>query len=196
MKSPIRSIAKTLSLSKVNRMEVQGATYDESQHQAALISWANDTALLQTDEMKRRSLLWLHSIPNAGGHRRHFTKQSGVVMPSLEAVQLKAEGLKKGVTDLRLDYVIRDPSGFIVTPGLVAEMKRPDNSLTPEQRDYMEFMKDQGFATFVWTEWQRGAIDIAGYMNLSDIATIFIEEAGHMRTFRKFSLDLLQLVGI
>jgi hypothetical protein len=191
-----KSAADILRLSKINRMEVQGDRYDEGQHQAALIQWARDTSELQTEPTKAKALKWFHSIPNGTFPGEGFEKRSGVIMPSLTAVRMKAEGLTKGVTDLRLDYVVRDEAGGIICPGLVAEMKKPRKTASTEQHDYLEFMRSQGFATYVWTEWQRAALDISGFMQLSAIAPIYVEEQGRMRTFQKFSIDLLLLVGI
>lgn len=174
-------------LGQINRNNIHGAECSETDHQRALVDWANDTESLQTDAVKREALHWFHAIPNHAGRSRPFKTRGGRMLPPLEALALKAEGVKPGICDLRLDYVAKQglsKRGFptdnythqVCQYGLIAEMKKHGNHLTPEQRRYQEFMTAQGFLCFTWYTWQRGALEITKYLALERIAPIFIRD--------------------
>lgn len=97
----------------------------EHEEQAIVIGWANV-------HMKRHpELRWLFAIPN------------GARVTIGLAVKLKKEGLKKGVCDL-----------FLPVPrngwhGLFIEMKAEKGVLSAEQKEFIEFAKEQGYKAVV-----------------------------------------------
>ena len=152
-------------------LRIVGDGHDEHHHQKALVSFARDSARLQTDELKRDALLWFHSIPNgAFVHRSHEDRKGRA---PLQALKLIAEGLTTGIWDLRLDYVVRTPEGLIICPGLIIEMKLPGNTLTPKQIEYGEFMAKLGFKRVVAPNWQIGARALIEFMELTEHAPVF-----------------------
>ena len=93
----------------------------ESGEQRALFEWAS-WAKAQHPELEL-----LHHIPNGG-------KRNKAV-----AGKLKAEGVKPGVPDVFLPVA---RSGF---HGLYLEMKYGDNTLTKNQKQWFERLREQGF---------------------------------------------------
>ena len=89
--------------------------------------------------------LLLHAVPNGGARSK------------AEAGRLKAEGVVAGVWDLELSVPTRWTldRDYIRRPGLILEVKRPDQGnsrnggLTPEQVAYGEAMAGQGWARAV-----------------------------------------------
>lgn len=169
-------------LGRINRQHIHGATCSESEHQQALISWARDTEELQTDDDIREALHWFHHVPNGGRWRKPYITRSGRKLPPLEAVMFKAEGVVAGVWDLRLDWVRYEELEDVAQGqpetqalGLIGEMKKPGNPLTPEQKRYVKFMTRQGFQCVVWYIWQKAARDLTEYLRLERIAPVFVQ---------------------
>ena len=79
-------------------------------------------------ETQYPELAWLHAIPNGGLRNQRV------------AIKLKAEGVKAGVWDVFLPVARQ---GF---HGLYIEMKHGKNKLTPNQREFQEFIDRQGYA--------------------------------------------------
>jgi hypothetical protein len=159
----------------------------EDIEQVKLINWARHTARLQTDALKATALQFFHAIPAGGGRGRPFITRRGVKFPPLEAVKLKATGVTAGINDLFLPYVCRDADGFILRPGLIAEMKAGKNRLSPSQSEYQVFMREQGFAVFTWWHWWVGALDIAEYMALSEFLPVMTEGTRQLRVIRNLA---------
>lgn len=97
----------------------------EATEQEAVISWA------EYNEYQYPSLKWLYAIPN-GGSRHPY-----------EAVNLKRQGVKAGVSDLKVPCM---RGGF---GGLYIEMKYGDNKLTEKQAEFLEDMQKEGYKTAV-----------------------------------------------
>ncbi|MGA9767921.1 MAG: hypothetical protein WBV94_02705 [Blastocatellia bacterium] len=133
----------------------------EHQEQVAFISWCRWSARQQADPRLREALEWVHAIPNGA----HVTKA--------QAVKLRAEGLTAGVHDLRVDYVLRDSTGAINSPGLIIEMKLPGRYLSEEQKKYRDFMHAQGFRDVLCRTWQEAAHSVIDYMKLERYAPIY-----------------------
>jgi hypothetical protein len=181
-----------------NRISVAGAGHSEHQHQSSLITWARDSARIQTDPAKQGALNWLHSIPNAAAGRKGFHNKraraavaAGLkpdrkdILPPLQVLRMIDEGLTKGVLDVRLDYVVRDAAGVIIKPGLIAEFKKPGEDLTTDQKRYAAFARSQGYDVFIWFGWERAAIDIAVYLRLEVFAPVMFEVApGRLRVIK------------
>lgn len=98
-------------------------TPTEAQEQSALIQWA------QLQEGKYPQLKFLHHIPNGGS--RH----------TIEAVNLKRQGVKSGVPDLCLPY----PNGEY--HGLYIELKSTSKSarLSKNQKWWIDGLKKNGY---------------------------------------------------
>ncbi|NJK43948.1 MAG: VRR-NUC domain-containing protein [Pleurocapsa sp. SU_196_0] len=112
----------------------------EHQAQKALFAWA------ATLEYRHPELKWLHAVPN-GGHRN----------PAV-AAKLKAEGVKRGVLDVFLDV----PRGGF--HGLRLELKAGNNTLTPEQREWLEHYRANGYAAFEVRGWESAAEHLEDYI--------------------------------
>lgn len=97
----------------------------EDMEQAALFEWAAYYPILK----------WMYAIPN-GGNRN-----------PKEAARLKAQGVKKGVTDVCL------PIPHSPFHGLYIEMKRRKvdgrSTVTPDQNEFIGAMQMQGYKCVV-----------------------------------------------
>lgn len=102
-------------------MASRDSLWTEHEHQKAVVQWAERMSGLVPE------LRLLHAIPN-GGKRHMFT-----------ARRMKAEGVKSGVPDLFL------PIARAGRHGLYIEMKAHRGSVTPEQREWIAALRDQGY---------------------------------------------------
>lgn len=103
---------------------------EEHHEQVAVIHWA------LYHESKYPELKLLYAVPNGG--RRSI----GV------AKKLKAEGVKRGIPDICL------PVARAGCHGLYIEMKKQKRkgsypSTSKEQKEYLQLLKEQGYATWV-----------------------------------------------
>lgn len=97
----------------------------EAEEQQAVIDWA------KINEIAHPELKWLHHIPNGGRRDKR------------EAVKLKRQGVKSGVSDLHLPYPC---NGY---HGLYIEMKSENGKLSKKQAEFLEDMARYGFKTAV-----------------------------------------------
>ena len=97
----------------------------EDNEQIAVLEWA----AYMTGKFPCLSRL-LH-IPNGGSRNR------------IEAAKLKKMGVKAGVPDLLLPY----PAGGF--GGLWLELKTATGRATPEQREWIEYLRSVGYAAYV-----------------------------------------------
>lgn len=173
---------------RVNRKAIHGAECSEDEHQEALFSWIDDTEALQTDPIKRDALHFLHHIPNGKSRGSRIVVQRrgvNISLPPPDAFRLKTMGLRRGIFDLRLDYMVittppaigktGSPTPFTVCSGLIIEMKSDAGSLAPEQVHYQRYMASQHVICRVCRTWQGAARAIAGYMQLEKIAPVFVK---------------------
>ena len=98
---------------------------DESGHQEALFSWA----AYRTEIMPE--LQYMYHVPN-GGKRDKAT-----------AVVLKRQGVKAGVPDIML------PAARAGYHGLYIELKAGENTTTKKQKEWLEYLRQQGYYTAV-----------------------------------------------
>lgn len=122
---------------------------DESQSQRALIEWASMASFpCQIPNIKpdEKIIDFLYAIPN-GGARSKAT-----------AGKLKAEGVKAGVWDLKLEV----PIGKF--PGLWIEMKAGKNTLSKEQVQWRDRMQRMGFKCVVCWDWLAAKDHIMEYL--------------------------------
>ena len=97
-------------------------------------------------------LKWLHAIAN-GGARGDIEKSRAI-----RGGQLKAEGVKKGVSDISLPVKRGEYSGLYV------ELKKDGGRTSKEQADFGEFVMNQGFAFCVCVGWLNAAEQIKLYI--------------------------------
>ena len=113
---------------------------DESGHQEALFSWAR----YQMERMPE--LGYMYHIPN-GGKRDAAT-----------ATALKRQGVRAGVPDVHLPVA---RGGY---HGLYIELKVGNNNTTERQKDWLSFLRQQGYFTAVCYDWQIAAELIEKYL--------------------------------
>jgi hypothetical protein len=125
----------------------------EHGEQTALFCWA----ALNT---KRFPVLrWLYAIPNGGGRSR------------AEGSRFKAEGVKKGISDVCLPVPMwkgkANPSKIHYC-GIYIEMKRKNGTMKdvkPEQDEFLEFVQGQGYYGCVAFGWEMAAKTLEWYLN-------------------------------
>lgn len=104
----------------------------------ALMRWA------KMSQSRLPELKWLFHVPN-GGARGQVIRGKFVVNKAAVG-KLKAEGVKKGVSD----YVLPAARGGYF--GLFLELKAGKNYPQPEQREFLADMREAGYRA----EWARG----------------------------------------
>ena len=121
----------------------------EDAHQEALIAWARTKKATS----KYKVIDLLYAIPNGGKRGK------------LEAIRLKKQGVKAGVSDLNF------PLPAHGKPGLWIEMKKPkvrgDKSppkVSEAQAAWLTKMDDLGHATAVCFGWTEAVIIIENYL--------------------------------
>lgn len=118
----------------------------EHDEQVALFEWA----ALHRATYPELGLLF--AIPNGG--KRHIGT----------ARKLKAEGVKAGVPDLFL------PAPRAQYHGLFLELKRKGGVITVEQRSWLTYLAEQGYATSVCYGWRAAIEIIEMYLQLTPTA--------------------------
>ncbi len=139
---------------------------DEHSHQVALFMWSacathngfeaawSETSYAMPGWCKQKipvaELKWLFAIPN-GGQR-----------DARVGANLKAEGVKPGVSDLMF------PVARFGYHGLFIEMKKPGGKPSLEQKDFLAFTKEQGYAVVVADHWQKAAEILERYLGSNE----------------------------
>jgi hypothetical protein len=121
----------------------------EHKHQVALIHWSRHVQLAEAADVKPGSKIadYLLAIPNGGRRDQR------------EAVRLKAEGVKPGVSDLLLPL---RRGGYA---GLWLEMKAPGKRPTKDQAEWLERMNAAGYHATWCDDWEAAAQVITDYLN-------------------------------
>lgn len=118
------------------------AAAKESTEQTTLIAWAN----LQSKTIPE--LARLYAVPNGGS--RHM----------LEAVNLKRQGVKKGIPDLCL------PVPRHGRHGLYIELKRTSGSTTSkEQKEWIAYLNGVGYVAVICKGFEEAKAAILDYLN-------------------------------
>lgn len=119
----------------------------EAAEQSALIAWANLQAKA-TPELAR-----LYAVPNGGSRHK------------LEAVNLKRQGVKKGVPDLCL------PVPRHGRHGLYIELKRTKGSTTSrEQKEWIAYLNQAGYVAVICKGFEQARDAILEYLNSTETA--------------------------
>lgn len=114
----------------------------ESEHQQALFQWA------QLARGKYPELALMFHIPNGG--KRDYTT----------AARLKAEGVLPGIPDIMLPV---SRGGY---HGLWVELKADHGKPSRAQLDYIDRLREQGYAALICYGWQIAREEIENYLNL------------------------------
>ncbi len=114
----------------------------EHAHQVALFMWAASPEV----RTKYPQLEYMFAIPN-GGERNKAV-----------ASKLKAEGVKKGVVDIFLPVPV---AGW---HGLFIEMKKPGETPTDKQKEFMDAMKAKGYGAVCCDHWTKARDTIVAYL--------------------------------
>lgn len=120
----------------------------EATEQEALIVWCG------WQQAKHPELKLIYHIPNGGSRN------------TLEAANLKRQGVKAGVPDLCLPVA---RNGF---HGLYIEMKYGKNKTTENQKEWLEDLTTQGYFTAVCYGAEEAKEIIAKYLQLSDYSSM------------------------
>jgi hypothetical protein len=107
---------------------------------------------------------WLDCLQTAIKDReiRYYAIPNGGLRNKIVAARLKATGTKRGVPDLCLPV----PSGGL--PGLYVEMKKAKGgALSPEQKDWINFLRRNGYAAEICAGAESAKITILEYLGLS-----------------------------
>jgi hypothetical protein len=130
----------------------------EAVEQTLLINWRNKNA------ERHPALRWLHAIPNGlflGGSRKRG---------ALAVIQ----GLTSGISDLFLPYPVRLPLERcgVLYCGLYIEMKTRGRKPTPEQAEFISFVREAGYKAIVAYSWQEAARELVDYLKLKEFTPI------------------------
>jgi hypothetical protein len=147
----------------------------EHAHQTAVFAWAAVTQQYGTAIAKRWAdgelklgtdcmypivpvpeLRWLHAIAN-GGARGDDAKSRAI-----RGGQLKAEGVKSGVSDISLPVKRGRYSGLYI------ELKKEKGKPSPEQKEFGAFVLEQGFGFAICYGWEEAVKVITDYLNWSE----------------------------
>jgi len=128
----------------------------ESKHQIALIGWCKVAKMPKHPRVIPNATVYdyIHSIPNGG----KLAKKSAMI-----AV---AEGLHKGVSDLKFSF----PAGGY--GGLYIEMKRPHvkgktkAKMSPEQERWFKYQELAGIKCVCCFSWEDAKNEILSYLKL------------------------------
>lgn len=127
-------------MDRIRRKPIQ----HEANEQEALFNWAAYSRGTYPE------LDLLYHIPNGGSRN------------SMEAANLKRQGVKAGVPDLCL------PVARGTFHGLYIEMKYGKNKTSPLQDGWIGRLRKQHYAVFVCYGWQQAAEVIKKYLNLEE----------------------------
>lgn len=116
----------------------------EDLEQEALFAWA-DVMSAQMPELK-----YMYHVPN-GGQRDIRT-----------AVALKRRGVKAGVPDIVL------PAARSEYHGLYIELKIGSNKPSEHQKEYLQYLNEQGYKAVVCYGWHEAMEEVCKYLNKDD----------------------------
>lgn len=124
----------------------------EAQEQAAVFEWAAWVA------KRVPELALLYHVPNGGSRN------------VVEAVHLKQQGVKAGVPDIVL------PVARGKYHGLYIELKTLRGRLTNAQKQWLDSLRNQGYAALVCRGAQAAIAAIGNYLAGEDMSRFFGEE--------------------
>jgi hypothetical protein len=99
----------------------------------------------------RESLRWYHAIPNGGS--RGVGRNAALV-----GAQLKAEGVRSGVSDTFLPVPRHGYCGFYI------ELKRHDGKESDNQKEFARFVQQQGYLYLCANHWSKAFRGLMWYL--------------------------------
>jgi hypothetical protein len=143
-------MTKPIHKSNAPNWEKFAAEGSEASHQILLFNWAASTEVRQLYP----DVQWLFHIPNGGSRNK------------AEAGKLRAMGTKRGIPDICLPIQRSEYSGLWI------ELKKPashgnakEGNITPEQRSWIDHLKNQGYGVAVCVGWEAARDCIVSYLN-------------------------------
>ena len=104
--------------------------------------------VVRMHEPRYPALRWLHHIPN-GGWRN-----------TTVAAKLRAEGVRPGVSDYCWPYPRGDWHGLFI------ELKSATGRPSPDQRAFMDFVREQGYRVVVARGWEEAWKAVCQYAGI------------------------------
>jgi len=116
----------------------------EHEHQVSVFEWA------EANQEKYPFLEYMFAIPNGGGRPAKMVKGNDGKWTrfSREGFKMKKEGQKAGVPDIFLPY---PKDGW---HGLFIEMKRHGGRIRPDQKRWIEYLKQNYFTAVCWNAFE------------------------------------------
>jgi hypothetical protein len=122
---------------------------------------------LENHERYNPMLARFFHIPS-GGERTSKTDRNGRRY-SPEGQRLKQSGARKGIPDvfcLAEGEGDHESDGRCIYRGLILEFKSDTGRLSPEQRDWCDYFREQGYRVEVPRSWVEAALIVIDYFNL------------------------------
>lgn len=158
-------------MSRIEPSKLAGAS--EHSHQVALFAAlaevsaklrlvANDTSRsdVERSAAERNACVidWIHAVPNGGA--RGSDEKGGDRLARIRGGQLKAEGVKSGVSDVDIPAARHGYHGFKI------EMKAPGKlkGESAEQKAYGAYLASEGYLYAVFDSWEDAFNAIAWYL--------------------------------
>lgn len=126
----------------------------EHSEQVALIDWC------RVHEGRYPELALIYAVPNGAAFARRNNKKNSF---SLQAMKIKAEGLRAGVPDLCLPVARNGMHGMYI------EMKVGRNRPTPEQEQYLDALDHQGYHAVVCWGYQEARQALCDYLGIAEV---------------------------
>ena len=103
-------------------------------------------------DLPHQALRWLHAIPNGGARDARV------------GAMLKAEGVKRGVSDLFLPFAARGRHGLYI------EMKRPGAlcEVKPDQKEFMAWCDQAGYLAQVFDRAEDAIEALKWYLEIKE----------------------------
>lgn len=146
-------------MSRIEPSKLAGAS--EHSHQVALFAALSEEAFKQRklgNESLALSIDWIHAVPNGGA--RGSDEKGGDRLARIRGGQLKAEGVKSGVSDVDIPAARHGYHGFKI------EMKAPGKlkGESAEQKAYGAYLASEGYLYAVFDSWEDAFNAIAWYL--------------------------------
>jgi len=109
------------------------------------------------DQFKVPELRWLHAVPNGAA----FGDEADKAGRAKRGAMMKMEGLRPGVSDIFW------PIPSVNSNGLYIEMKTPVGELSADQREFLKFVRKQGYTAEVRRSWYEAALLIEAHYRQS-----------------------------
>lgn len=109
------------------------------------------------------AIKWIHAVPNGG--TRGGDKRSAMIA----GANMKAEGVKTGVSDIDVPFPAHGYHGFKIemkAPGKGPRPGKPDGDQTYEQVEYGAYLRQCGYLYAVFDNWADALKAIKWYLSI------------------------------